>query len=86
MLLFASSCALLKYLAFAPILNVLKVKMLCSWLLYEAFGTTHRKTWRGLRMPVLILKNELTVPSFWSEIIFKILFHSRSIEKKFWAP
>ena len=31
MLLFISSCTLLKYLVFAPILNVLKVKMLCSW-------------------------------------------------------
>ena len=60
MLLFTHSCALLKYLAFSPILNVLKVKLLCSWLLYEAVGTTHRNTWRGLRMPVLIVKNELT--------------------------
>ena len=60
MLLFISSCDLLKYLVFAPMLNVLKVKILCSWLLYEAVGTTHRNTRRGLRMPVLILKNELT--------------------------
>ena len=59
MLLFTPNCALLKYLLSAPILNVLNVKILCSWLLYHAVGTTHRSTWRGLRMLVLILKNEL---------------------------
>ena len=31
MLLFICSCTLLKYLVFGPILNVLKVKILCSW-------------------------------------------------------